>query len=136
MRTVPAQQDALLEAGPYHTSGKVSVGSKWHVSAEKFLRAASQPVPEGVQGKARFVVTSLKDGVARIEFVFEQSYRHQDHDWVGQIQGTWLFDVRRGRDLSLEMKGRVEADKGEFGMGGFKKTRRVTYSDDPKARRS
>ncbi len=109
--------------------GKIKAGSTWAVPAAKFLVTVGQPVPAGVKGEARFTVKSIEDGIAHIQFVFTQEYRDGDHDWVGNMTGDWRFNVKLGRDVSLKMKGRVDADKGEFGTGSFRKTRSITYAD-------
>ncbi len=112
----------------------VAIGGTWEVSAARFLRAVGQPVPKGVVGKATFRLVELKRGVARITFVFKSTYRDGDSVLEGSNKGEWRFDVARGRDLSLHMKGVVEIDKGDGGAGRFKMTREVTYGDASRTR--
>ena len=53
--------------------------------------------------------------------------------FVAEETGTWRFDVKRGRDLSLEMRGILEIDEGRSGSGKFAMKREVTYAEDSRA---
>jgi len=112
----------------------VAPGDTWEVSAASFLRAVGQPVPEGVTGKATFTLDRIRDGIAHISFRFENTYRDGESVLQGWNKGVWRFDVERGRDLSLRMKGRLEIDGGDGGSGRFEMTREVTYGGAPRTR--
>lgn len=120
-------RDARLPGRP------VAVGATWEVSAEDFLHAAGQAVPPGVKGRAVFKLAAVEDGVARITFTFKETYPQDGSPVVATETGTWRFDVKRGRDLSVEARGILEIEKGDAGSGKFGVKREVTYAGDSPA---
>jgi hypothetical protein len=120
-------RDARLPGKP------VAVGATWEVAAGDFLEAVGQPVPPGVKGRAVFKLEAVEDGVARITFTFKETYPQDGVAVVAEETGTWRFDVKRGRDLSVEARGILEIDKGDAGSGKFGVKREVTYEGDSPA---
>jgi hypothetical protein len=126
-------RDARLPGRP------VAIGSTWEVAAAAFMEAVGQPVPPGVTGRALFKLEAVEDGVARISFSFKETHPDNGATVVADETGTWRFDLKRGRDLSLEARGILEIDKGDVGSGKFGMKREVTYAGDspsPKPRDS
>lgn len=105
----------------------VAVGSTWEVPATAFLEATGQQVPPGLEGTATFKLEELKDNIARVSFEMKSSFREQDREISGVQRGTWMFDVARGRELSLEAEGAMEFDRLERGDGSLSMTRTLTY---------
>jgi len=105
----------------------VAVGHTWEVSAKTFLETVGQEVPPQVAGKATFRLVAVKDGVAKIAIEFKSSWRHQKNVLGGTQTGTWLFDLKRGRDVEVTMEGGIEVDNGKGGYGKFRSHRAVTY---------
>ncbi|MHC4971031.1 MAG: hypothetical protein ACYTG3_01735 [Planctomycetota bacterium] len=105
----------------------VAVGDSWEVSAKTFLETVGQSVPPQVQGKATFKLKSVLNGVAKIEIEFKSSWRDKKNVLGGTQKGTWVFDVKRGRDIEVQMEGGIEVDNGKGGYGKFRSHRAVTY---------
>lgn len=105
----------------------VAIGATWEVAASEFLAATGQPVPPDLQGVAVFKLEEVKENVARISFEVKSSCREGGRDLTGVQRGTWLFDIARGREISLEAAGSMEFDRLERGDGSFKMTRTLTY---------
>jgi hypothetical protein len=105
----------------------VAVGDTWEVSAKTFLETVGQQVPPQVTGKATFRLAAVENGVARIEIVFKSSWRNRGSVLGGTQKGTWLFDLKRGRDVEVRMDGSIEVDNGKGGYGKFRSHRAVTY---------
>jgi len=105
----------------------VAVGHTWEVSAKTFLETVGQQVPPEIAGKATFLLVAVKDGVAKIAIEFKSSWRHQKSVLGGTQKGTWLFDLKRGRDIEVTMEGGIEVDNGKGGYGKFRSHRAVTY---------
>ncbi|MHC4729374.1 MAG: hypothetical protein ACYS6Z_02135 [Planctomycetota bacterium] len=105
----------------------VAVGDTWEVSAKTFLETVGQQVPPQVAGKATFRLAAVKDGVAKIAIEFKSSWRNQGSVLGGTQKGTWVFDLKRGRDIEVTMEGGIEVDNGKGGYGKFRSHRAVTY---------
>jgi hypothetical protein len=105
----------------------VAVGATWEVPAEAFLAAAGQAVPPGLEGSAVFKLEEVKDGVARVSFELKSGYTDRGRGFSGVQKGTWLFDIARGREVSLEAQGSMEVDRLEAGDGLFRMSRTLTY---------
>lgn len=116
-------RDARLPAKP------VAVGDRWEVSAAKFLATVGQPVPKDLKGRAVFSLLSVKQSVARIGVELRLDYRDGGHRLAGTQKGVWRFDIARGRDLSIEMKGILDVDGGKRGDGIIKMRRVVTWPE-------
>jgi hypothetical protein len=108
---------------------RVRVGSTWEVSAARFLEAVGQPVPPKAEGRAVFRLEAVEGDVARITFTFNESHPEDLRMFKAKETGVWLFDLKRGRDVSLEMKGILEIDDGQTGSGKFRMRRTVTYAE-------
>lgn len=117
-------RDARLPGKP------VAVGATWEVSAQRFLQTVGQRAPEGVKGKAVFTLEGVADGVASIAFDFGQEHKDGERVLTGSQKGKWRFDVANGRDLALEMEGKVRIDNGRGGVGTFRMQRTLSYSGD------
>ena len=104
----------------------VAVGDSWKVTAADFLRSASQAVPEGVTGECTFTLRALEGGIANIAFAFTSTWKDGSREITGTQEGTWLFDVRAGRDREFKMKGMLIVNKGKAGDGNLEMTRTVT----------
>ncbi|MHC4577415.1 MAG: hypothetical protein ACYTED_08375 [Planctomycetota bacterium] len=113
-------RDARLPPGP------VKLGDTWEVAAKTFLETVGQQVPPQVEGKAVFRLEEVKEDVARIAIEFKSSWRNAGHLLAGLQQGTWLFDLKHGRDVEVRMEGNVEVDNGKGGWGKFRLRRVVT----------
>ena len=105
----------------------VAVGDTWEVSAKTFLETVGQQVPPEIAGKATFRLAAAKDGVARIAIEFKSSWRNKKSVLGGTQKGTWVFDLKRGRDIEVTMEGGIEVDNGKGGYGKFRSHRAVTY---------
>lgn len=105
----------------------VAVGATWEVPAGAFLESTGQTVPPGLEGAAVFRLEEVKEGVARVSFEVKSSYSERGRAISGVQKGTWLFDMERGRELSLEAEGAVEFDRLEAGDGSLRMTRALTY---------
>jgi hypothetical protein len=105
----------------------VAVGATWEVPADAFLAATGQAVPPGLEGSAVFRLEEVKDGVARVSFELKSGYTDRGRENRGVQKGTWLFDVARGREVSLEAEGSMEFDRLEAGDGSLRMTRSLTY---------
>lgn len=116
-----SSRDARLPKKP------IVVGGSWKVPAKDFLEAAGQKVPPEVAGAAVFTLEEIKNGVAKIVYEFKYSYRERGRVLAGTQKGTWLFDLKRGRDLSFDMKGTLDVDNSKEGLGIFTRRRTVTY---------
>lgn len=117
-------RDARLPGRP------VAVGATWEVSAADFLTAVGQPVPPGIKGRAVFKLEAVEDGVARITLSFKATYPDGGATVVAEETGTWRFDVERGRELTLDVRGILEIDEGKMGSGKFAVKREVTYGGE------
>ncbi len=108
-------------------TGPVAVGGAWEVAAKDFEESEGRDAPEGIQGKVVFKLEEVKDGVARISFEIgvaqPQGQRMRRHTG----KGTWLFDVKNGRELRLEGDGKLEIDDGKGGFGTLRTLRELTY---------
>jgi hypothetical protein len=105
----------------------VAVGATWEVPAASFLAATGQQVPPGLEGAAVFKLEEVKDGVARVSFEVKSGYTDRGREISGVQKGTWLFDIARGREVSLEAEVSMEFDRLESGDGSFRMTRTFTY---------
>jgi len=105
----------------------VAVGATWEVPAAEFLASTGQQVPPGLEGTAVFKLEEVKENVARVSFEMKSSYKDRERDVSGVQKGTWLFDVERGREVSLEAEWTMEFDRMEKGDGSFEMTRTLTY---------
>lgn len=105
----------------------VAVGASWEVPAAEFLESTGQRIPEGLQGTAVFKLLEVKENLARISFEVKSSCRDQGHDLALVQRGTWVFDIARGREVSLEAEGTMEFDRLEKGDGSLRMTRLLTY---------
>ena len=114
-------RDARLPGKP------VAPGATWEVTAKKFLEAVGQTPPKDVAGRARFRLASVEGGVARIEIDFSMTYKSGPSTLGANQTGVWLFDVAKGRDLSLELSGKVEIDNGRGGSGKIATVRKLTF---------
>lgn len=105
----------------------VAVGATWEVPAAAFLESTGQTVPPGLEGAAVFKLEEVKDGVARVSFEVKSGYKERGRDIAAVQKGTWLFDIARGREISLEATGSIEVDRLEGGDGSLAMTRKLTY---------
>lgn len=111
-------RDARLPEKP------IAVGGTWSVSYATFLRTSGSKVPDGVKGLARFKLESVQDGLGKIAFTIVGEESGNKHT----IKGVWMFDVKNGRDISLENTGKVvSADGGKSAKGNVRSKRTVTY---------
>ncbi|MFQ5843467.1 MAG: hypothetical protein ACE5JG_00595 [Planctomycetota bacterium] len=99
----------------------VRVGATWEVSARIFLETLGQPPPPRLDGLARFKLEEVREGTARISFDVVYRWRQGETDMSAEGKGIWRFDVRRGRDLELEVSVAVAAGK----LKGTSRQRRV-----------
>jgi len=105
----------------------VAIGATWEVPASEFLEATGQRIPPDLQGTAVFKLLEVKDNVAKVSFEVKTSCHDQGHDLALVQRGTWLFDMAKGREVSLEAEGTMEFDRLEKGDGSLKMTRTLTY---------
>jgi hypothetical protein len=105
----------------------VKVGGTWEIPAPAFLEATGQPIPPGLEGSAVFKLEEVKDGVARISFEFKSTQKERGSVIAGVQRGTWVVDLARGRELSLESEGSIEIDRMDRGFGTFRLSRTITY---------
>jgi hypothetical protein len=105
----------------------VAVGMTWEVPAREFLEATGQTVPPGLEGSAVFTLEEVKDGVARISFEFKSRLRERGREIAGVQKGTWLVDLPKGRELSVELDGSMQFEGANVGAGKFTMRRTVTY---------
>jgi hypothetical protein len=124
----PRLVERLLNWRAARVPGKpVAIGATWEVPAQAFLEATGQQVPPGLEGSAVYKLEEVEDGIARISFEFKSLLREQGRDLAGIQRGTWLLDVAKGRELSLESEGSMEIDGGKQGFGTFEMKRTITY---------
>jgi len=107
--------------------GPVAVGATWEVAAKDFEESEGRDAPEGVEGKAVFKLEEVKDGIARISFEIRFAFPKGPQTFKSTGQGTWLFDVKNGRELRLEGDGKLEIDDAEGGFGTQKTLRELIY---------
>lgn len=107
--------------------GPVAVGATWEVEAGAFEASEGRIAPEGTRGKAVFKLEEVKDGVARISFEIDFSHPWGERTLTNKGKGIWLFDVKHGREISLEGEGKLEIDGKEGGFGTQKTSRTLTY---------
>jgi len=103
------------------------VGGAWAVTAKKFLLTAGLRVPPNLEGLAEFKLEQAERGIATIPFHVRYTFRAGAAAWTVVQKGTWMFDAKRGRDISFSMQGEVVL-KGSEGKGTLNLQRRVTYS--------
>ncbi|MHC4819875.1 MAG: hypothetical protein ACYTF8_17665 [Planctomycetota bacterium] len=84
-------------------------------------------MPPQVEGKATFRLASVQNGVAKIAIEFKSSWRDKKNVLGGTQKGTWVFDLKRGRDIEVTMEGGIEVNNGKGGYGKFRSHRAVTY---------
>ena len=104
------------------------VGGTWEVSARRFLQTAGLPLPPNLQGLAVFKLERVKRDIATIPFDVHYTFRDRSAVLTVAQKGVWTFDAKRGRDISLAMRGEVLIDKGVKGKGKLTLRRDVTYS--------
>jgi hypothetical protein len=105
----------------------VAVGETWEVPAGAFLESTGQTVPPGLEGAAVFKLEEVKDGIARVSFEVKSGYKERGRGIAGVQKGTWLLDIARGQEVSLEAEGSMEFDRLEAGDGSLRMTRALTY---------
>ena len=115
-------RDARLPKKP------VKVGEAWEVSARDFLETAGQPVPPKTSGSIEFKLKEVDaNGVGKIEFRGIWMYRTAQSKYVVEQEGTWLFDIKNGRDLELKSVGKLDISGFEEGAGTLEMKRVVTW---------
>ena len=60
------------------------------------------------------------------------TYRIVDVKYVVKQKGTWRFDLKRGRDLSLSADGEIDISGSQEGKGRMSLKRLVTWADAKK----
>jgi len=95
----------------------VKAGESWEVSAKTFLETVGQAAPESVKGKAVFTLEAVKDGIAKIPFRFEGSYKDGESTLSFAQEGVWRFDVKNGRDVELTMSAKIKVTGPNQGAG-------------------
>lgn len=107
---------------------RVKVGEKWVVPADKYLETTGQPVPPGTEGRIAFTLEKVDaNGVATIRIDGVWSYRNLGSKYVVKQKGEWLFDIKRGRDLSLTASGELDVSGAQEGKGKLQMKREVTW---------
>ncbi len=107
--------------------GPVAPGATWEVPARDFEASEGREVPEGVEGKAVFKLEEVNDGVARISFEIRLAIPQGPRMLKSTGKGTWLFDLRSGRELKLEGEAKIDIDDAEGGFGTQRTFRELTY---------
>ena len=104
-----------------------SIGGSWEVTAKRFLQTAGLPLTPNLQGMAVFTLEKVERGIATIRFDVHYTFRDPQNVWTVAQKGVWTFDAKRGRDVSMVMRGEVLIDKGVKGKGTVTLRREVTY---------
>ena len=104
------------------------VGGAWEVTARRFLQTAGLPLPPNLKGLGVFKLEKVERGIATIPFDVRYTFSDRTVVWTVRQKGRWTFDAKRGRDISLVMRGEVLIDKGAKGKGTLTMRRDVTYS--------
>ncbi len=103
------------------------VGGSWEVPAKRFLQTAGLPLPPNLEGLGVFSLERVNRGIATIPFEVHYTFRDGNTVLTVVQKGVWTFDAKRGRDISLSMRGDVLIDKGAKGKGTLTMRREVTY---------
>ena len=111
----------------------VKAGDKWVMTATEYLETVGQPVPPGTEGRIAFTLEKVDaKSVATIVINGAWTYRIVDVKYVVKQKGTWRFDIKRGRDLSLAADGEIDISGSQEGKGRMSLKRLVTWADAKK----
>ncbi|MEM8883626.1 MAG: hypothetical protein AAGD14_06150 [Planctomycetota bacterium] len=108
-------------------SKPIKVGDTWEVDILDYLALSDQQVPPGSKGTIEYKLKSVDDGIATIVFSGVWSYLEAEARTVVTQQGTWKFDLKRGRDLSIEATADLSMTGAREGAGRFKSKRVVEW---------
>ncbi len=108
----------------------VKVGETWKIPIKDFLSTTGQTIPKGAEGNIEFKLEGVDDkGVGKITFGGVWTYSDPGARVIVTQKGSWLFDIKRGRDLEIKATGKIDMTGDQEGKGTLKMERMVKWKE-------